>query len=162
MTLDQDLIILEEIAALASPEQAAALRRVAEVAKYAPGVPDVLRRSFMTAESGYGVYRLLIRFRSLRDMQESHDYLARMFGSTVQPPADDKRGGRCGAALLYLFATANRIEAEAEECDGPDGLCVSIGMDHWHEFTDALERARDKFAKKIRQPLAESADGGEV
>lgn len=65
----------------------------------------------------------------------------------AQPPAvavavPDATGGK----LRLLVAACNRIEEEAEEFEGPDGLEMGIAMDYWHEFAEALTAARKALA----------------
>lgn len=48
--------------------------------------------------------------------------------------------------LRMLLAACNRIEEEAEELEGPDGLGMGIAMDYWHEFAEALTTARKALA----------------
>lgn len=48
--------------------------------------------------------------------------------------------------LRLLVAACNRIEEEAEELEGPDGLQMGIAMDYWHEFGEALTTARKALA----------------
>ncbi len=48
--------------------------------------------------------------------------------------------------LRLLVAACNRIEEEAEEFEGPDGLGMGIAMDYWHEFAEALTTARKALA----------------
>lgn len=48
--------------------------------------------------------------------------------------------------LRLLVAACNRIEEEAEEFEGPDGLGMGIAMDYWHEFAEALTAARKALA----------------
>lgn len=45
-------------------------------------------------------------------------------------------------ALRLLTASCNRIEADSEEFEGPDGATVGVPISSWEEFTEALDEAR--------------------
>ncbi len=68
-----------------------------------------------------------------------HEALSAIESLKAQQPAD-------AAAFRLLVAAGNRIDAEAEEFEGPDGMAVSIETDYWHEFDAALDRARAALA----------------
>lgn len=65
--------------------------------------------------------------------------------NVAQPPAVAVADATVGK-LRLLLAACNRIEEEAEEFEGPDGLGMGIAMDYWHEFVEALTTARKALA----------------
>lgn len=62
---------------------------------------------------------------------------------TALPQAVRAERARLEAPLRMLVAACNRLQAEAEEYDFPDGLGRGAMLDYWHEFDQALERASE-------------------
>jgi hypothetical protein len=54
------------------------------------------------------------------------------------------------ASFRLLVAACNRLEAEAEEFLSDDGIGRSALLDYWHEFDEALERARDALSAQAQ------------
>lgn len=77
-----------------------------------------------------------------------------MLAAAPQATAEDSSVVQAGVAvpdatvgkLRLLVAACNRIEEEAEELEGPDGLQMGIAIDYWHELTEALTTARKALA----------------
>ena len=72
--------------------------------------------------------------------------------STTQLQADP--AAAAVGKLRMLLAACNRIEEEAEEFEGPDGLEMGITTDHWHEFAEALTAARKALAAAPQAAVA--------
>ena len=72
----------------------------------------------------------------------------------TEPTSDDSRAcevpliGVAAAlgAFRLLVAACNRLDAESEEYDLPDGWGCGAQMEFWSEFRTALERAVELLA----------------
>lgn len=80
-------------------------------------LPDALSDAFITCESGNGEYRVLIKSETLKEVQQIHNWLARLNSSAVSAGdsrGHDTKGSRkaMGAMNAKLRAKVGRLERE--------------------------------------------------
>lgn len=74
---------------------------------------------------------------------QANDILCQLDALLAQPPAvAGALQDETVRKIRVLVTAGSQIEDDAEEFDGWNGLEVAIGINYWHEFTEALGAAR--------------------
>lgn len=142
-------------------------------------VPDELARAFITGESCDGVYRVVIQFETLKEMQAVHSWLAHLNAAPAQQP------GPSGSADRYFYdagfeAGAKSVAAPVQQVSVPDGFrvmnptsavvrdgdrweiyapCGSGGIVHEDDVRDwVVRKLLDAIAAAPAAPAADASD----